>query len=85
VLDRLQRAGQTVIIITHIPWVVGRFAERAVLLQEGEVLYDGPVARLFADEALCRRADFVPPEISRLGNRLGVPAVDLEGFLAAVG
>jgi len=85
VLDRLHRAGQTVIIITHVPWVVGRFAERALLLQEGGVLYDGPVARLFADEALCRRADFVPPEISRLGNRLGFPAVDLEGFLAAVG
>jgi energy-coupling factor transport system ATP-binding protein len=85
VLDRLHRGGQTVIIITHVPWVVGRFARRAVLLQDGEALYDGPVARLFADEALCRRADFVPPEISRLGIRMGVPALDVASFLAAVG
>jgi len=84
VLERLHRRGQTVIIITHVPWVVGRFAQRAVLLQDGQALYDGPVARLFADEALCRRADFVPPEISRLGIRLGVPALDVESFLAAV-
>ena len=85
VLARLHQGGQTVIIITHVPWVVGRFADRAVLLQEGAVLYDGPVGRLFADETLCRSADFVPPEISRLGNRLGIPAVDVEGFLAVVG
>ena len=85
VLERLHGGGQTVIIITHVPWVVGRFARRAVLLQDGEALYDGPVARLFADEALCRRADFVPPEISRLGIRLGMPALDVESFFAAVG
>ena len=81
VLERLHRSGQTVVIITHVPWVVGRYAERAVLLQEGRILYDGSVGGLFADEALCRRADFVPPEISRLGNRLGVPALDVESFL----
>jgi energy-coupling factor transport system ATP-binding protein len=84
VLERLHRSGQTVVIITHVPWVVGRYAERAVLLQEGRILYDGSVACLFADEALCRRADFVPPEISRLGNRLGVPALDVESFLGSL-
>jgi energy-coupling factor transporter ATP-binding protein EcfA2 len=84
VLERLHRSGQTVMIITHVPWVVGRYAERAVLLQEGRILYDGSVGGLFADEALCRRADFVPPEISRLGNRLGVPALDVESFLGSL-
>jgi energy-coupling factor transport system ATP-binding protein len=84
VLDRLHRAGQTVVIITHVPWVVGSYAERAVLLQVGRILYDGSVGDLFADEALCRRADFVPPEISRLGNRLGVPAPDVESFFRAL-
>jgi energy-coupling factor transport system ATP-binding protein len=84
VLDRLHRAGQTVVIITHVPWVVGTYAERAVLLEQGRVLYDGPVASLFADEALCRNADFVPPEVARLANRLGTTAVDVTGFLALV-
>jgi energy-coupling factor transport system ATP-binding protein len=84
VLDRLHRAGQTVVIITHVPWVVGAYAERAVLLEQGRVLYDGSVRNLFADEALCRSADFVPPEAARLANRLGSAAVDVEGFLALV-
>ncbi len=82
VLQRLHRAGQTVMIITHVPWVVGTYAERAVLLEQGHVVYDGPVGTLFADEALCRSADFVPPEAARLANRLGAAAVDVEGLLA---
>jgi energy-coupling factor transporter ATP-binding protein EcfA2 len=84
VLGRLHDSGQTVVIITHVPWVVGRYAQRAVLLQEGRILYDGSVAGLFADETLCRRADFVPPEISRLGNRLGIAALDVDSFLRAL-
>jgi energy-coupling factor transport system ATP-binding protein len=84
VLDRLHRAGQTVVIITHVPWVVGTYAERAVLLERGRVLYDGPVGSLFADEVLCRNADFVPPEAARLANRLGTAAVDVEGLWALV-
>jgi energy-coupling factor transport system ATP-binding protein len=84
VLERLHKAGQTVVIITHVPWVVGTYAERAVLLEQGKVLFDGSVGDLFADEALCRSADFVPPEAARLANRLGSAAVDVEGFLALV-
>ncbi|MBI2962206.1 MAG: ABC transporter ATP-binding protein [Deltaproteobacteria bacterium] len=83
VLESLHAAGQTIVIITHVPWVVGRYARRGVLLREGRVRFDGAVAELFADEALCREADFVPPEIARLGNRLGAAAVDVERFLAA--
>lgn len=85
VLRRLHRAGRTIVIITHVPWVVGSYAERGVLLQSGRVLYDGSVENLFVDEELCRRADFVPPEISRLGNRLGVVALDVDSFLGSLG
>jgi energy-coupling factor transport system ATP-binding protein len=84
VLERLHRGGQTIVVITHVPWVVGSYAERAVLLHEGTVLFDGAVEVLFADEELCRRADFVPPDISRLANRLGVVALDVESFLESL-
>jgi ABC-type multidrug transport system fused ATPase/permease subunit len=83
-LAELHRGGQTIVIITHVPWVVGRYAERALLLQGGRALFDGAVADLFADEALCRRADFLPPEVARLANRLGGAALDVESFLASV-
>ena len=85
VVQRLNQSGQTIVIITHVPWVVGSYAKRAVLLQEGRILYDGTVATLFADEELCRKGDFVPPDVVRLANRLGVSALDVESFLASVG
>jgi energy-coupling factor transport system ATP-binding protein len=84
VLARLNRAGQTVVIITHVPWIVGTYADRAVLLNDGTVLHDGDVAALFADEELCRRADFVPPDVSRLATRLGVAARDVDDLLASL-
>jgi hypothetical protein len=61
--------------------VVAAYAKRAVLLQEGRVLFDGPVRELFADEELCRRGDFLPPEIARLALRLGGVALTVEELL----
>lgn len=84
VLESLHAGGQTIVIITHVPWVVGSYARRGVLLRDGQVRFDGAVAELFADEPLCSEADFVPPEISRLGNRLGAVALDVERFLASL-
>ncbi len=83
VFEGLHAAGQTVVMITHVPWMVGSYARRSVLLRDGQVRFDGAVAELFADEALCREAEFVPPEIARLGNRLGVVALDVDRFLAS--
>jgi energy-coupling factor transport system ATP-binding protein len=84
VLESLHASGQTIVTITHVPWVVGSYAERAIVMQDGRMLFDGPVATLFADEDLCRKADFVPPDITRLANQLGAVALDVEGFLAAI-
>jgi energy-coupling factor transport system ATP-binding protein len=84
VLAALNRSGQTIVVITHVPWVVGNYAERSVLLREGEVSFDGRTPDLFADEALCLRSDFVPPEVARLGSRLGGVAVDVERLLVSL-
>ena len=84
VLAGLHASGQTIVAITHVPWVVGSHAERAIVMQDGIMLFDGPVAKLFADEELCRRADFLPPDITRLANRLGAVALDVESFLAGI-
>jgi energy-coupling factor transport system ATP-binding protein len=77
------RAGMTIVVITHVPWVVARYAERAVLLGEGRVLFDGGVRELFGREEVCRASDFVPTEVSRLAQRLGISALTVDEFLAA--
>jgi energy-coupling factor transport system ATP-binding protein len=85
VLESLHAGGQAIVTITHVPWVVGSYAERAIVMQDGRMLFDGPVSDLFAAEEVCRKADFLPPDITRLANRLGAVALDVDGFLAAIG
>jgi energy-coupling factor transport system ATP-binding protein len=84
VLERLNAAGTTVVLVTHVPWVVAAFARRALLLASGEVLWDGPVRELLAREEVCRRADFLPPEAARLARRLGSSATTVDELLAEI-
>jgi len=70
-LDRLHAAGRTIIIITHTPWVIAEHARRVVLLQGGQLRYDGALRPFFADERLAAEAAFRPPEVTHLGRLLG--------------
>jgi len=64
-------AGQTIVIITHTPWVIAEYAERVVLLAGGRLRYDGPPRQFFADDELLAAAAFRAPDVTRLGRLLG--------------
>jgi energy-coupling factor transport system ATP-binding protein len=81
---RLQAQGMTLVIITHSPWVVAEYARRAVLLSHGQVLFDGPLRSLFADEALLERCHFRVPDATRLGHRLGFTPLSVDELVARV-
>jgi len=81
---RLQAQGMTLVIITHSPWVVAEYARRGVLLSHGQVLFDGPLRSLFADEALLERCHFRVPDATRLGHRLGFTPLSVDELLARV-
>src|SRR5439155_93333 len=63
--------GQTIVIITHTPWVIAEYAERVVLLADGRLRYDGAPRQFFADDELLAAAAFRPPDVTRLGRLLG--------------
>lgn len=70
-LAQLHRAGRTIVVITHAPWLVAEHATRAILLSHGRILLDGGVQQLFrAGEALAA-ASFVLPDATLLGLRFG--------------
>src|SRR5213078_2561552 len=64
-LRALHARGQTIVIITHTPWVIAEYAERVVLLA------DGRLRQFFADDELLAAAAFRPPDVTRLGRLLG--------------
>jgi energy-coupling factor transport system ATP-binding protein len=83
-IGALHRRGVAVLMITHSPWIVAEYAERAVLMRGGEIIFDGSLRALFADEARLEAAHFRVPDITRLGNRLGISALSVDELAAAV-
>jgi energy-coupling factor transporter ATP-binding protein EcfA2 len=84
-LARLRAAGTTVIVITHSPWVVVEYAERALLMRAGSLIFDGPLDTLLADEALLRSAAFEAPPAARVAYALGIPARTVDELARALG
>ncbi len=77
-VSELHRAGTAIVIITHTPWLVAEYADRAVLMRAGKKLFDGSVRALFSEPELLARSSFRVPEISALGQRFGVTALSVE-------
>jgi len=80
-VKRLNEAGHTIIMITHTMWVVAEYAHRVVLMRDGKIIADGGVRDIFAAEATLALADVCPPQITQLGNRVGVTALSVDELL----
>ena len=81
-LKRLHREGRTIIIITHVPWVAVEYAERALLMSDGRLLWDGSMREMCAQPELCAQAAFRPPDITLIGVQLGVTPLSVDELLA---
>jgi energy-coupling factor transporter ATP-binding protein EcfA2 len=69
-LAELNRQGMTIVIITHDMKLVAECAHRVGVMIEGRVAFDGPVAELFTDEPLLRRANLDAPPLLSVSRML---------------
>jgi energy-coupling factor transport system ATP-binding protein len=67
----LNENGHTIIFITHDMSLVARYARRAVVLCQGEILADGDVRTVFAQSELLQRTYLSPPQVTSLAQGLG--------------
>jgi energy-coupling factor transport system ATP-binding protein len=74
-LKRLNRAGHTIIIITHSMWVAAEYATRTIVMKEGSILLDGPTRSVFWEEARLAEASLCPSSLVKLSNGLGTQAM----------
>lgn len=71
VIKVLRERGKTIITITHdIDFCAENF-ERVVALSQGRVLLDGSANDVFAQEEILASTYVEPPQLTRLGKRLG--------------
>ncbi|MEM4373730.1 MAG: energy-coupling factor transporter ATPase [Nitrososphaerota archaeon] len=81
----LNRAGTTVITITHDMWVVARYCERVVVMSEGRIILDEDTRTAFSKEEFLEKFDIEPPQAARLSNALfGATLLTPEEFVENV-
>jgi energy-coupling factor transport system ATP-binding protein len=84
-IQRLNQAGHTIIVITHAMAVAAEFARRVILMRDGRIVRDASAREIFSDESGLLDLGLTPPPVVQVGNRLGVPALthgELVGSLA---
>jgi energy-coupling factor transport system ATP-binding protein len=89
IIKHLNDLGTTVLMITHRVDYAAAYAHRAIVMNRGEVAFDGPVLELIANEEIMRANALELPDITKLALQLrkhGVPPwtiqyEQLEGYL----
>lgn len=78
---QLYHQGRTVLVVTHDMSLVAEYAERTIVMNQGKVLLDEGTASVFAHPEILGRAGVIPPQITRLSQRLpqqlGLPSCAL--------
>lgn len=89
-IDRLNQAGHTIVLITHAMWLAAEYAHRVIVMHQGKILLDAPSRSAFAQTETLHRAAIAPPQIVRLSQCLGslrlggVPALTVSELLQAL-
>jgi energy-coupling factor transporter ATP-binding protein EcfA2 len=77
IINRLNRSGTTIILITHHIELAATYAKRAVVLQEGRIKFDGSIRKMLMDKELMKDSALEMPETTRLASLMshhGIPS-----------
>ena len=75
IIRKLNEEGTTVLVITHKFDYAAAYTERAVILANGKIVYDGPMGPALADEELLRANSLAQPQVTQLAAKLAAQNV----------
>jgi energy-coupling factor transport system ATP-binding protein len=86
-LRKAKSRVETVVIASHDLQLVAEWADRVLVMDDGEVIADAPPSVVFADRELLARTGLSQPQVVELGDRLGMdaPVLTTDEMVAAVG
>lgn len=70
VLEKLGNQGKTMLISTHDVDFAYRWAERAVVFCDGQIIADAPPVEIFSDDAILKRANLKKPMLLEVYNSM---------------
>ena len=79
IIAELHRNGTTVIMVCHDMEVVADFAERVIVMSDGQVVDEGPTFTVLRNRATLERASLVPPQIVDISLALPLMQASLAG------
>ena len=83
-LQSLNRAGHTIIIITHTLEVATAFSRRSILIDGGKIIADDTTRNIFHQEENLEKTKLLAPPAIRLGTRLGIPVLSVDELARAL-
>ena len=60
----------TSVVITHDMRIVAEFCRRVVVMNEGEIIFDGTPREVFVQNGLLKKTSLEPPQVTQLGLSL---------------
>jgi len=70
IIRRLNEEGTAVLVITHKFDYAAAYTERAVILANGSIVYDGPMGPALMDEELLKENSLDQPQVTKLAAKL---------------
>lgn len=70
IVGRLHAKGTTVVMVCHDMEVVGDYARRVIVMNDGQVIDDGPTFEVLRRPETLARASLVPPQIPAISMKL---------------
>jgi energy-coupling factor transporter ATP-binding protein EcfA2 len=80
-LTHLNKRGHTIIVITHAIWIAETYADRTIVMKDGQILADGPTRDIFRDEMRLLETSLNPSPLVRLSNHLGMNALTVKDLV----
>ena len=69
-VEELREKGCAVLMVCHDMEVVSDFATRVIVMTQGSIIADGPLADVFAQDDIMRAAAVMPPQVTQVARVL---------------
>lgn len=78
-IKKLNEEGKTILMISHDMDMIAEYAQRVILLNNGQVLKDGPVNDIMSDSELLLQSGLMVPNIIHLANSFHQYGLNITG------